>query len=110
MIATQQNYANVFMAGLLPRENKLGMKEFHEIKKPEVILQSKEEIKVTIKLGEPIYIGNQGEKKYKLTLEEFAEDVLVLRTIDVSRGAGHVVIKKQFIKTKSKEIIATIKK
>ena len=39
----------------------------------------------------------------------FSEGVLILRTIDVSHGAGYVVLKKQFIHTKNKEIIATIK-
>ena len=62
MIATQiqQDYANVFIAGLLLREEKISTKSFHDIKQPEVKIQSKEEQKITIKLNEPIFLGKTG--------------------------------------------------
>jgi hypothetical protein len=118
MIATQQTFNNAFIAGLLPRtfESSFISGLIPRDVKPETIPLSKDKVvaaasepsRIKIKVGEPVFLGKKGEKQHKITLESFNENVLVLKTIDVSHGAGYIVLKKQYIATTRKEITVTI--
>lgn len=106
MMTAQQDFRTQFISGLLPREDnrpKLG----YSIDKVSTVLTSGEK-EVIVKVGQPTYTGEKGEKQYKLILEEFSEGMVLLRTVDISHGVGHVVIRKQYIETKEKEITTTI--
>jgi len=107
MIVTQQDsFSNAFIAGLLPREKHIPKLDQSKDKRIELDAG----IKVTIRLNEPVNLGKRGEKQYKLLLEVFSDNLLVLKTIDVSHGAGHIVIRKEYIESKEKEITTTIQK
>lgn len=118
MITAQQDFNNSFIAGLLPRtfESSFISGLIPRDVKPETIPLSEDIVvdaepksnAINIKVGESVALGKRGDKQYKITLESFNENVLVLKTIDVSHGAGYIVLKKQYIATTRKEVIAAI--
>jgi hypothetical protein len=99
-------YELVFLAGLLRQELKVKSEDSCEIDIKEV------KTSFVLKIGQPEFIGEKGEKKYKLTLERFNEKLLLLKVIEVTKGVGHVVVKKIYKeeRTESKEITIFIKK
>lgn len=97
-------YELVFLAGLLRQEIEHKSEDSGEINTKEV------KSSFVLKIGEPKFIGEKGEKKYKLTLERFNEKLLLLKVIEISHGAGYIVIKKIYKEenTGAKEVTITI--
>lgn len=100
------NFEMSFIAGLM--SSKIIQEPFslsREKEKEAIIAptENKNHRSITLKTNEPIVLGEKGEKKYKLTLENVKENLLLFTLIDISHGSGNVVLKKKIIAVKNNE-------